>query len=324
MEKESKLTILTRGLIKENPTLVLLLGTCPFLATSTSAINGAGMGLSTTAVLICANIVISLLKNIIPDKVRIPCYIVVIAGFVTVVQFLLQAYLPSLNASLGLYIPLIVVNCIILGRAEMFASKNSVIDSALDGIGMGLGFTLALFCMGAIREFLGGGTVLGFEITTDLITPMSIFILAPGGFFVFGVLTAIVNKITNGKLNREFSCSGCPGDPETIAELEAQAAKIAAAKAAAEAKKAEAAKAAPQDKKADAAKAAPQAKKANAGKAASQTKKAEAAKDAAPADGAKKVEEALNVWKEKTFSNEASPKNDPSASAAQTTEGGDK
>lgn len=236
MEKESKLTILTRGIIKENPTLVLLLGTCPFLATSTSAINGAGMGLSATAVLICSNIVISLLKNIIPDKVRIPCYIVVIAGFVTVVQFLLQAYLPDLNASLGLYIPLIVVNCIILGRAEMFASKNSVIDSALDGIGMGLGFTLALFIMGAIREFFGGGTILGFEVTANLITPMSIFVLAPGGFFVFGVLTAIVNKITGGKMNREFSCSGCPGDPETIAAAEAEAARIAAAKKAAQEK----------------------------------------------------------------------------------------
>ncbi len=236
MEKESKLTILTRGIVKENPTLVLLLGTCPFLATSTSAINGAGMGLSTTAVLICSNIVISLLKNIIPDKVRIPCYIVVIAGFVTVVQFLLQAYLPDLNASLGLYIPLIVVNCIILGRAEMFANKNSVINSALDGIGMGLGFTLALFIMGAIREFFGGGTILGFEVTTNLITPMSIFILAPGGFFVFGILTAIVNKITGGKMNREFSCSGCPGDPETIAAAEAEAARAAAAKKAAQEK----------------------------------------------------------------------------------------
>ena len=225
MEKESKLRILTKGIIRENPTLVLLLGTCPFLATSTSALNGAGMGLSAMAVLVCSNIVISLLKNIIPDKVRIPCYIVVIAGFVTVVQFLLQAYLPDLNASLGLYIPLIVVNCIILGRAEMFASKNSVIDSALDGIGMGLGFTLALFVMGAIREFLGSGTVLGMEVTTDLITPMSIFILAPGGFFVFGILTAIVNKITGGKMNREFSCSGCPGDPETIRAAEEEAKK---------------------------------------------------------------------------------------------------
>ena len=235
MEKESKLRILTKGIIRENPTLVLLLGTCPFLATSTSALNGAGMGLSAMAVLVCSNIVISLLKDIIPDKVRIPCYIVVIAGFVTVVQFLLQAYLPDLNASLGLYIPLIVVNCIILGRAEMFASKNSVIDSALDGIGMGLGFTLALFVMGAIREFLGSGTVLGMEVTTDLITPMSIFILAPGGFFVFGILTAIVNKITGGKMNREFSCSGCPGDPETIRAAEEEARRIEALKA--EAKK---------------------------------------------------------------------------------------
>jgi electron transport complex protein RnfE len=229
MEKNSKLSILTKGLIKENPVLVLLLGTCPFLATSTSAINGAGMVLSTTAVLICANIVISLLKNVIPDRVRIPCYIVVIAGFVTVVQFLLQAYLPSLNASLGLYIPLIVVNCIILGRAEMFANKNSVVDSALDGIGMGLGFTLALAVMGAIRELLGAGTILGFEVTTNLITPMSIFVLAPGGFFVFGLLTAIVNRITGGKLNREFSCSGCPGEEACKALSDDAAAETKAA-----------------------------------------------------------------------------------------------
>ncbi len=236
--KASKLAILTKGIIKENPTLVLLLGTCPSLATSTSALNGAGMGLSATAVLVCSNIVISLLKNIIPEKVRIPCYIVVIAGFVTVVQFLLQAYLPSLNASLGLYIPLIVVNCIILGRAEMFASKNSVVDSALDGIGMGLGFTLALFCMGTIREFFGAGTFLGMTVTTDTITPMSIFVMAPGGFFVFGILTAVVAKITKTNMNREFSCNGCPGDEATIKAAEEEAAKIAAAKAAAEAKKA--------------------------------------------------------------------------------------
>ena len=213
-KKPSKLSILTRGLIKENPILVLLIGCCPFLATSTSAINGAGMGLSTTAVLICSNIVISMLKNIIPDRVRIPCYITVIAGFVTIVQFLLQAYQPELNESLGLYIPLIVVNCIILGRAEMFASKNSVLDSALDGIGMGLGFTAALILMGIIREFFGSGTVLGHEVTTEYITPMLIFVLPAGGFFVFGMLTAIVNKITNGSLNREFSCAGCPGDSE--------------------------------------------------------------------------------------------------------------
>ncbi len=209
--KASKLSILTKGLVKENPTLVLLLGTCPFLATSTSAINGLGMGLSTTAVLICSNIVISILKNVIPDRVRIPCYITVIAGFVTIVQFLLQAYLPSLNASLGLYIPLIVVNCIILGRAEMFASKNKVFDSALDGIGMGLGFTLALFIMGMIREFIGAGTFLGMQVFPGDFA-MIILALPPGGFFVFGILTAIVNKLTNGKLPNEFSCAGCPGD----------------------------------------------------------------------------------------------------------------
>ena len=233
MGSNSKLSILTKGLVKENPTLVLLLGTCPFLATSTSAINGAGMGLSTTAVLICSNIAISILKNVIPDRVRIPCYITVIAGFVTVVQFLLQAYLPSLNNSLGLYIPLIVVNCIILGRAEMFASKNSVLDSALDGIGMGLGFTLALFCMGAIRELLGAGTVLNHEVTTNLITPMLIFILPAGGFFVFGILTAIVNRLTGGKLNREFSCSGCPGEAicKAMAEEGGKPADCAAVKA---------------------------------------------------------------------------------------------
>ena len=157
----NKLGILTKGIIKENPVLVLLLGTCPTLAVTTSAINGLGMGVSTMAVLVCANIVISLLKKIIPDTVRIPCYIVVIAGFVTIVQLMLKAFVPALDAALGLFIPLIVVNCIILGRAEMFASKNGVIDSALDGIGMGLGFTLALGLMGMIREFLGAGTAFG-------------------------------------------------------------------------------------------------------------------------------------------------------------------
>lgn len=210
-QKTSKLSILLKGLIKENPTLVLLLGTCPFLATSTSAINGAGMGLSTTAVLICSNIVISLLKNIIPDRVRIPCYIVVIAGFVTVVQFLLQAYLPSLNASLGLYIPLIVVNCIILGRAEMFANKNSVVDSALDGIGMGLGCTLALTLIGTVREIIGNGTWMGITLTANMITPFSVLILAPGGFFVFGLMIAVMNKLTKGGVKRKsFDCEGCP------------------------------------------------------------------------------------------------------------------
>ncbi|MBR2778780.1 MAG: electron transport complex subunit E [Firmicutes bacterium] len=248
MTERSKLSILTNGIIKENPVLVLIIGTCPFLATSTSALNGLGMGLSTTAVLVCSNIVISILKNIIPNRVRIPCYITVIAGFVTIVQFLLKAYLPSLNASLGIYIPLIVVNCIILGRAEMFANKNSVVDSALDGIGMGLGFTLALFIMGMIREFIGAGTFLGMEVTANLIDPMTILTMAPGGFFVFGVLTAVINKITKGKVNRNFDESICPGTPENLALAEEaaakeKAAKLEAAKKAAEAKKAEAAKA---------------------------------------------------------------------------------
>lgn len=207
----NKLKIFTKGIIKENPVLVLLLGTCPTLATTTGAINGLGMGLATTAVLVCANIVISLLKNVIPDKVRIPCYIVVIASFVTVVQFLLQAYQPALNASLGLFIPLIVVNCIILGRAEMFANKNNVIDSLLDGLGMGVGFTLALGCMGLIRELLGSGTAFDMPLFGAGFTPMSIFMLAPGGFFVYAILVAVVNAISKEKKQpREFNCMGCP------------------------------------------------------------------------------------------------------------------
>lgn len=209
--KPSKIAIVTKGIIKENPVLVQLLGTCPTLAVTTSAINGIGMGISTMAVLICANIVISLLKKVIPDTVRIPCYIVVIAGFVTVVQLMLKAYVPALDASLGLFIPLIVVNCIILGRAEMFASKNSVIDSALDGVGMGLGFTLALGVMGLIRELLGSGTAFGIAITANLITPMGLFMLAPGGFFVFAILIAAINYFSKGKAikKKSFGCAGC-------------------------------------------------------------------------------------------------------------------
>ncbi len=208
----SKLGIVTKGIIKENPVLVLLLGTCPTLATTTSAINGLGMGVSTMVVLICSNIVIALLKNIIPAKVRIPCYIVVIAGFVTIVQLMLKAYLPALDAALGLFIPLIVVNCIILGRAEMFASKNSVLDSALDGLGMGLGFTLALGVMGLIREFFGAGTAFDIPIYADTaITPAGIFMLAPGGFFVFACLIAAVNYFSKGKAikKKDFGCEGC-------------------------------------------------------------------------------------------------------------------
>ena len=207
--KKNKLQILTNGIIKENPVLVLVLGTCPTLATTTSAINGVGMGIAATAVLIFSNMLISMLKSVIPDKVRIPCYIVVIAGLVTVVQMFIQAFAPDLYTALGVFLPLIVVNCIILGRAEMFASKNSVIDSILDGLGMGLGFTLALFMMGSIRELLGAGTIFGVSV---LSTPISIFGVAPGGFFGFGLLVALVNKITKGKAikKKEFSCAGCP------------------------------------------------------------------------------------------------------------------
>lgn len=212
MTKKSKLSIIANGILKENPVLVLLIGTCPTLATSSSASNGLGMGLSTTAVLIAANIVISLLRKVIPDKVRIPCYIVVIAGFVTIIQFLLQAYVPALYKSLGLFIPLIVVNCIILGRAEAFANKNTVIDSALDGIGMGLGFTLTLTVMGTIRELLGAGTWFGMTVFGSWFTPIGFFNLAPGGFFVYGLLIAVLNIITKGKAlkKKSFSCGTCP------------------------------------------------------------------------------------------------------------------
>jgi electron transport complex protein RnfE len=208
----NKLDLLKNGIIKENPVLVLLLGTCPTLAVTTMAINGLGMGVATMLVLICSNIVISLLKNIIPDQVRIPCYIVVIAGFVTIVGFLLKAYAPALDQALGIFIPLIVVNCIILGRAEMFAAKNSIVNSALDGVGMGLGFTLALFLMGSIREILGSGAWMGITLTADVIQPMSIFMLAPGGFFVYGCLVAFVNQISHGKAikKKEMGCAGCP------------------------------------------------------------------------------------------------------------------
>ena len=209
-KKTSKLSIVLNGLIKENPVLVLLIGTCPALATSSSLANGVGMGLSATAVLICSNIVISLLRKIIPDKVRIPCYIVVIAGFVTVVQFVVQAYLPALYKSLGLFLPLIVVNCIILGRAEAFANKNNPLDAALDGIGMGLGFTLALAAMGTIRELLGTGCLLGFTIIPNF--GFGFTTLAPGGFFGYGVMIALLNMQTKGKALKAdgFSCGVCP------------------------------------------------------------------------------------------------------------------
>ena len=208
----NKLKILTNGIIKENPVLVLVLGTCPALAVTNNTINGVGMGIAATFVLICSNMVISMLKKVIPDKVRIPCYIVVIAGFVTVVELLLEAYMKSLYDALGIFLPLIVVNCIILGRAEMFANKNSVFDSMLDGIGMGLGFTLALFIMGSIREILGVGTFCNIPIPWLADNPISILAQAPGGFFVYGFIIAMLNKVSHGKAvkRKSFDCESCP------------------------------------------------------------------------------------------------------------------
>ena len=193
----NKLQLITKGILKENPTFVLILGMCPTLATTTSAINGMGMGAATMAVLIMSNIVISLIKNLIPDKVRIPAFIVVIASFVTVIQLLMQAYLPSLYQSLGIFIPLIVVNCIILGRAEAFASKNNALDSALDGLGIGLGFTLSLTLIGTVRELLGSGAIFGQSLIAG--DGMLVFVLAPGGFLVLGYLMVLFNKLTAKK-----------------------------------------------------------------------------------------------------------------------------
>ena len=204
--------VFLNGLIKENPTFVLLLGMCPTLGTTSSALNGMSMGLATTFVLICSNIVIALLKNLIPDKVRIPAYIVVIASFVTLLQMLMQAYLPSLYASLGLFIPLIVVNCIILGRAEMFASKNNVVKSTLDGLGMGLGFTLALCAMAAVREVFGSASFAGIAIPFLENYKIEFLVKAPGGMLVYGLLIALVCAVTHGKgpKKKTFACAGCP------------------------------------------------------------------------------------------------------------------
>ena len=183
------------GLVKENPTFVLMLGMCPTLAVTTSATNGIGMGLSTTAVLIMSNMLISMLRKIIPDSVRMPAFIVVVASFVTIVDFLLEGFVPSLYDSLGLYIPLIVVNCIILGRAESYASKNPVLPSIFDGIGMGLGFTVGLTCIGIVRELIGAGQIFGIQVMPDSYVPFTIFILAPGAFFVLACLVALQNKV---------------------------------------------------------------------------------------------------------------------------------
>ena len=218
-----------KGILKENPVLRLVLGTCPTLATSTSVVNGVGMGIAATIVLICSNICISALRKVIPAKARIPAYIVIIASFVTMVQMLVKAFVPALDRSLGVFLPLIVVNCIILGRAEAFAGKNPVLASAVDGLGMGVGFTAALFCMGTVREILGAGTFLsgidtmlgvsfpGFDFTGALdkigLAPMTLFVLPAGGFFVFGILMACVNKLAEGKGLKKAAVAGCEGCP---------------------------------------------------------------------------------------------------------------
>lgn len=212
-EKKTLAQEFSKGLIKENPVLRLVLGTCPTLATSTSVESAIGMGLAATVVLVCSNIVISALRKVIPSKVRIPAYVVIIAGFVSIVQMLVKAFLPQIDEMLGVYLPLIVVNCIILGRAEAFASKNTVLYSAVDGLGMGVGFTAALLLMGGIRELIGAGSIAGFTIFPEAIPPMTIFVLAPGGFFVFGILIALANKVAerNGKPKAELKgCSACP------------------------------------------------------------------------------------------------------------------
>ena len=213
MTNSKKLMILLRGIILENPVLILVLGTCPTLATSTDVISALSMGLAATIVLVCSNVVISLLRKVIPDTVRIPCYIVIIAGFVTAVQMLLQAFQQDIYDMLGVYLALIVVNCIILGRAEMFARKNGVIDSALDGVGMGIGFLLALLAMATIREVFGSGTFAGIELPFMNSIKIPVLNQAPGGFLVFGLLIALMNKLNakrGGVKRKSFSCEGCP------------------------------------------------------------------------------------------------------------------
>ena len=211
-ESNSNISVLLRGIIAENPVFILILGTCPTLATTTSVIGALGMGLAAAAVLICSNIVISLLRKFIPNTVRIPCYIVIIAGFVTVVQMFMHAFMPEMYELLGVYLALITVNCIILGRAEMFAGKSSVGKSALDGIGMGIGFTLALLAIATVREVLGNGSFPGLAVPILSTHKIEFFIKAPGGMLVYGIMIAAVYKITKGKgpKKKSFSCEGCP------------------------------------------------------------------------------------------------------------------
>ena len=212
MSKNNNLSIVTKGILKENPVFVLVLGTCPTLAVTNNVFGAFGMGIAAMIVLICSNMLISALRKVIPDSVRIPSYIVIIAGFVTIDQMLVQAFLPDLDKLLGVYLPLIVVNCIILGRAEMFAGKNTVGKSALDGVGMGIGFTFALVSMAIVREVLGAASFAGIAIPFLEPYKVSFLVKAPGGLLVYGVLIALVYIITNGKApkKRSFSCEGCP------------------------------------------------------------------------------------------------------------------
>lgn len=213
----------TKGIIKENPVFVLMLGTCPTLALTTQVENALGMGLATTFVLVCSNLVISLLKKIIPDAVRLPCFIVVIAGFVTLVDFLLAGFIPELYDALGVFLSLITVNCIVLGRAEMFACKNKILPSVLDGLGMGLGFTLALFLMATVREILGSASWFGIKI--PFIEPMGIFTMSAGGFFTFGIIVAVIGVITKKSPPQNIGCKGCPNASSCSARLCADDAK---------------------------------------------------------------------------------------------------
>ena len=201
----------TKGIIIENPVLRLMLGCCATLAVTTAASNAIGMGAATTFVLVCSNAVISLLRNVIPNKVRIPAFITVIAGFVTIVQMFIKAFSPALDTALGVFLPLIVVNCIILGRAEMFASKNKILPAIIDGLGMGVGFTAAMLAMGIIRELLGAGTVFGLPLLSGFMEPIIIFLLPPGGFFVFGMLIALAGKLSKeGRAPESMGCAHCP------------------------------------------------------------------------------------------------------------------
>ncbi len=210
MKPNTPLERLYNGIIKENPTFVLILGMCPTLAVTTSAINGLGMGLTTAVILAFSNLFISMLRNVIPDGVRMPAYIVVVASFVTIIQLILEGYLPSLYDSLGIYIPLIVVNCIILGRAEAYASKNPMIPSLFDGLGMGLGFTMALTLIGIFREILGAGQIFGIQVLPSSYEPITIFVLAPGAFFVLAMLIAFQNKFKMGSAKvREDGTRAC-------------------------------------------------------------------------------------------------------------------